>query len=92
MPDETKCPVCGEPVLQGGLGRPRIYCSVECRHRAQDARDRLPDFRYWNAYYAARSTGRGWYAKNMAKLRDSTAERIAEFEAIVNPSQSSPSS
>ena len=29
------CPQCGRPVKRATRGRPRVYCSDSCRHRAR---------------------------------------------------------
>jgi hypothetical protein len=31
------CPSCGAEVLRAARGRPRIYCSARCRHRARSS-------------------------------------------------------
>lgn len=38
VPTDDACPTCGDPVLQTGRGRPRVYCDKECRRRAENLR------------------------------------------------------
>lgn len=38
VPADDDCPTCGEPVLQSGRGRPRVYCDTKCRRLAEKRR------------------------------------------------------
>jgi uncharacterized protein with PIN domain len=34
--DDSRCPSCGGEVIQPPTGRPRRYCSRQCRNRARN--------------------------------------------------------
>jgi len=36
------CPMCDRPVPANRIGRPRVFCSNECRHEMARLRDELP--------------------------------------------------
>ena len=40
--DAKPCPTCGQPVQPNRIGRPRVFCSNECRHEMARVRDELP--------------------------------------------------
>jgi hypothetical protein len=36
-----RCPVCGRPIQQASMGRPRVYCRPACRQAAYKRRHPL---------------------------------------------------
>lgn len=81
MTGET-CRACrGQLPPRASTGRPRLYCSPACRRQIAEVRAELRDARNWLPWYSSQAVGRGWYARNMADLRDRTAARISALEA-----------
>lgn len=49
-PRNTHCEKCGTPLVQKRIGRPRIYCSYECRDAAREQRF-IECFGKWRSTY-----------------------------------------
>ena len=85
------CPVCSHPIPEhAGKGRPRAYCSEECREetrklrQAEQSRDRYAQLREAGASAAVAMLFRHCGAEFRAKLKELQAAGARPFSQSMN--------
>jgi predicted nucleic acid-binding Zn ribbon protein len=72
-PDRRKCPVCGKAVAPVAIGRPRRFCSPECRRELPRLRRQLADLE------AELAEARYQLSVREGAWRDSYARKVASL-------------